>query len=188
MWIGNSLLFNWLDRRLESPSGATQTQKPIGSIWLLHSGGFYYVEKTLLEGQRMPKLVHWFKWQAYTTWLTGILLMIVVYWAGGRAVMADAGVSSLSEHSAMLVGVAAVFGGWALYELMNRFVAPRFPIVSAVLWIGGLIAISIALTQLINEARGVPPRRGDAGIDHGGERDAHDCPVAARAGEVGGRG
>lgn len=150
MWVGNSLLFNWLDRRLEPPAGATQTPKPVGNIWLLHSGGFYYVEKTLLEGERMPKLVHWFKWQAYTTWLTGLLLLIVVYWAGGRAVMADAGVSSLSEHSAMLVGVAAVFGGWALYEVMNRFVAPRYPTVSAVVWIGGLTAISIALTQLIN--------------------------------------
>jgi uncharacterized membrane protein len=150
MWVGNSLLFNWLDRSLQSPSGGTQTQKPVGNIWLLHSGGFYYVEKTLLEGQQMPKPMHWFKWQAYTTWLSGLMLLIVVYWAGGRAVMADAGVSSLSEHSAMLVGIAAVFGGWALYEVMNRFVAPRFPLLSAVVWLGGLIAIAIALTQLIN--------------------------------------
>src|SRR3954469_3801043 len=118
MWVGNSLLFNWLDRSLQPASGGTQTQKPAGNIWLLHSGGFYYVEKTLLEGQQMPKPMHWFKWQAYTTWLSGLMLLVVVYWAGGRAVMADAAVSSFSEHSAMLVGVAAVFGGWALYELM----------------------------------------------------------------------
>ena len=150
MWVGNSLLFNWLDRSLQPASGTTQTQKPVGNVWLLHSGGFYYVEKTLLEGQRMPTPMHWFKWQAYTTWLSGLLLLIVVYWAGGRAVMADAGVSSLSEHSATLVGIAAVFGGWALYELMNRFVAPRAPKFSAIAWIGGLIAIAIALTQLIN--------------------------------------
>lgn len=150
MWIGNSLLFNWLDRSLQTPASATQTKKPVGNIWLLHSGGFYYVEKTLLEGQEMPRPMHWFKWQAYTTWLSGLLLLIVVYWAGGRAVMADANVSSLSEHAATLVGIAAVFGGWALYESMNRFVAPRLPTVAAVVWIGGLIAIAIALTQLIN--------------------------------------
>ena len=150
MWVGNSLLFNWLDRSLNTPSGVTQTSKPIGNIWLLHSGGFYYVEKTLLEGQRMPTPMHWFKWQAYTTWLSGFVLLIVVYWAGGRAVMADASVSSLSESSARLVGIAAVFGGWVLYELMNRFVAPRAPTLSAVVWLGGLTAISIALTQLIN--------------------------------------
>jgi uncharacterized membrane protein len=150
MWVGNSLLFNWLDRSLNEPSGATQTQKPVGNIWLLHSGGFYYVEKTLLEGQQMPKPMHWFKWQAYSTWISGLVLLIVVYWAGGRAVVADPSVSRLSEHSAMLVGIAAIFGGWALYELTNRFVAPRAPAVSAVIWIGGLIAIAIALTQLIN--------------------------------------
>lgn len=150
MWVGNSLLFNWLDRSLKPASGATQTQKPVGNIWLLHSGGFYYVEKTLLEGQQMPKPMHWFKWQAYTTWLSGLMLLIVVYWAGGRAVMADPSVSALSPSAATIVGIAAVFGGWALYELMNRFIAPKLPTVSAVVWIGGMIAIAIALTQLIN--------------------------------------
>ena len=150
MWVGNSLLFNWLDRSLDAPSGSTQTQKPVGNVWLLHSGGFYYVEKTLLEGQELPAPVHWFKWQAYTTWFTGFLLLIIVYWAGGRAVMADASVSSLSERAAMFVGIAAVFGGWALYELANRFIAPSAPKASAIIWIGGLTAIAIALTQLID--------------------------------------
>ena len=150
MWVGNSLLFNWLDRSLNAPSGATQTQKPVGNIWLLHSGGFYYVEKTLLEGQQMPKPMHWFKWQAYTTWLSGLMLLVVVYWAGGRAVMADPSVSSMSEHSAMLVGIGAILSGWALYELSNRFVAPSAPMVSAVIWLGGLVAIAIGLTQAIN--------------------------------------
>jgi uncharacterized membrane protein len=150
MWVGNSLLFNWLDRSLQSPSGATQTQKPVGNIWLLHSGGFYYVEKTLLEGQQMPKPMHWFKWQAYSTWISGMVLLIVVYWAGGRAVMADPSVSPLNPNAATIIGIAAVFGGWALYELMNRFVAPKAPTISAVIWIAGLVAIAIGLTQAIN--------------------------------------
>jgi uncharacterized membrane protein len=79
MWIGNSLLFNWLDRSLQPPSGAGQTRAPIGKIWLLHSGGFYYVEKTLLEGEPLPKPMHWFNWQAYTTWLTGFALLVILY-------------------------------------------------------------------------------------------------------------
>src|SRR4051812_37397049 len=131
MWVGNSLLFNWLDRSLQSPSGSTQTPKPVGNIWLLHSGGFYYVEKTLLEGQQMPKPMHWFKWQAYSTWISGFVLLIVVYWAGGRAVMANPSVPALGQIGPTIVGIAAVFGGWALYELMNRFVAPRAPTISA---------------------------------------------------------
>ncbi|HEX6574825.1 MAG TPA: urate hydroxylase PuuD, partial [Gemmatimonadaceae bacterium] len=72
MWVGNSLLFNWLDRSLVRADPDGQTAKPVGKIWLLHSGGFYYVEKTLLEGERLPHGVHWFKWQAYTTWLSGV--------------------------------------------------------------------------------------------------------------------
>jgi len=85
MWAGNSLLFNWLDRSLVPARAPSQTKKPIGTIWLLHSGGFYYVEKTLLDGEEMPAPLHWFKWQAYTTWLTGVALLFIVYYAGGRA-------------------------------------------------------------------------------------------------------
>ena len=79
MWIGNSLLFNWLDRNLLGPKDAQGEAAPLGTIWLLHSGGFYYVEKTLLRGQSLPVPLHWFKWQAYTTWITGAALLFVVY-------------------------------------------------------------------------------------------------------------
>ena len=150
MWVGNSLLFNWLDRSLDTPQGAGQTPEPAGTIWLLHSGGFYYVEKTLLAGMRVPQPVHWFKWQAYTTWLSGMALLVVVYYLGGRAVLADSTVAPLSHRAAVLAGLAAIAGGWALYESMQRFVAPRAPAVAAFVWIAGLIAISFELTQLLS--------------------------------------
>lgn len=150
MWVGNSLLFNWLDRSLDAPQGEGQTPEPVGTIWLLHSGGFYYVEKTLLAGTRLPRVLHWFKWQAYTTWLSGMALLIVVYYLGGRAVLADTTVAPLSHREAVLVGLAAIAGGWALYESMQRFVAPRAPGVAAVVWITGLTAISIELTRLLS--------------------------------------
>jgi len=85
MWIGNSLLFNWLDRNLRPSSrGAPEVY---GDIWLLHSGAFYFVEKTTLAGQPLPRPLHWFKWQAYTTWLSGVALLIVVYYAGSSNAM-----------------------------------------------------------------------------------------------------
>src|SRR5688572_9006544 len=84
MWVGNSLLFNWLDRNLKSKA---EHYQGTGAIWLLHSGGFYYVEKTLLPGQKLPVPLHWFKWQAYTTWISGLGLLVAVYWVGGRATM-----------------------------------------------------------------------------------------------------
>ena len=150
MWIGNSLLFNWMDRRLEPARSGARTPEPLGTIWLLHSGGFYYVEKTLLAGLSLPAPVHWFKWQAYTTWWSGAVLLVVVYYAGGRAVLADPGVASLSHAQAVAVGASAIVGGWLLYEAMQRLVAPRAPALATAVWIAGLGAISIGLTRLLS--------------------------------------
>ena len=148
MWVGNSLLFNWLDRSLTRGGVDPQTSKPVGTIWLLHSGGFYYVEKTLLEGDRVPAPIHWFKWQAYTTWLSGVALLIVVYYSGARAVMT--GSSDLSHRQATMIGIAAIVGGWALYEIMQRFVAPRASSFAAAFWIVGFTVIAICLTKLLD--------------------------------------
>ena len=150
MWAGNSLLFNWLDRSLVPARPPSQTKKPIGTIWLLHSGGFYYVEKTLLDGEEMPAPLHWFKWQAYTTWLTGVALLFIVYYAGGRASMVDSPVGGLTHLTASLLGISAILGGWALYETMQRLVAPRAPALAAVVWIAAFVGIAIGLTQVLS--------------------------------------
>jgi len=150
MWVGNSLLFNWLDRSLVPANAPGQTQKPIGTIWLLHSGGFYYVEKTLLDGGKMPAPLHWFKWQAYTTWLTGVALLFIVYYAGGRASMVDSPIGNLNQLTASLVGIFAIVGGWALYEFMQRVVAPRASGVAVFIWVAAFIAIAIGLTQVLS--------------------------------------
>ena len=150
MWIGNSMLFNWLDRSLVAEPDASRSNAPVGTIWLLHSGGFYYVEKTLLRGQSLPHPLHWFKWQAYTTWITGAALLVVVYYASDRAVLADPSVALLSHRTAVGVGLGAIVAGCALYELMQRVVAPRAPTIAAAIWLGGFAAIAIALMQLLS--------------------------------------
>ena len=154
MWAGNSMLFNWLDRNLRpaSPetSGSPAPKGTLGNIWLLHSGAFYFVEKTLLGGQPLPRPLHWFKWQAYTTWWSGVALLIVVYYFGGRAALADATVAPISHRMAVLVALGAIVGGWALYESMQRLVAPHAPQVALTIWMVGLTAIAFALTQLLN--------------------------------------
>jgi uncharacterized membrane protein len=148
MWIGNSLLFNWLDRNLRRPSSTVHAA--LGEIWLLHSGGFYFVEKTLLDGQPVPRPLHWFKWQAYTTWLSGAALLIIVYYAGGRAILADPAIAPLSHGAAVLIGVGSIVAGLALYEATQRWVAPARARVATLLWLGGLTAIAVADTRLLS--------------------------------------
>jgi uncharacterized membrane protein len=141
MWVGNSLLFNWLDRNLHSKPEHYQGS---GAIWLLHSGGFYYVEKTLLPGQKLPIPLHWFKWQAYTTWLSGVALLIAVYWVGGRATL---GARVGSQPKAVALAAGLIVAGWAIYEIMNRFVAPRVPALSLAIWMSALLLISWLMTK-----------------------------------------
>ncbi len=101
MWIGNSLLFNWLDRNLLQPAQprdlkAAKEGRLIGEMWMVHSGGFYQVEKKFLAPSEMPEALHWFKWQSYTTWMSGMALLILVYYLGGEAFLIDRQVADLS--------------------------------------------------------------------------------------------
>jgi uncharacterized membrane protein len=148
MWIGNSLLFNWLDRNLRPASRGRP--ELYGDIWLLHSGGFYFVEKTSLAGQPMPRPLHWFKWQAYTTWWSGTALLVVVYYLGGRALLSDPSKVALSPAVAMAIGVGSIVVGWALYDALWRFTAANSTKLAAGLSIAALVAIVVALTSVLS--------------------------------------
>ena len=78
MWIGNSMLFNWLDRNLIKPPSDPAHRLSQGKIYMVHSGAFYEVEKKLLEPGQLPDQLHWFKWQNFITWATGISLLVIV--------------------------------------------------------------------------------------------------------------
>jgi uncharacterized membrane protein len=147
MWVGNSLLFNWLDRNLQRDAGAGE--RHLGRIWLLHSGGFYDVEKKFLAPNEMPPVLHWFKWQAYTTWMTGVALLALLYWTGGAALMTDPSISRISAGPAAHLGVAVVFGGWAVYEGLWRLVG-RFQGLATGLSLALLAVVVGALTHLLS--------------------------------------
>jgi uncharacterized membrane protein len=148
MWIGNSLLFIWLDKTLRpSRRGGEGIQ---GESWLLHSGGFYFVEKTQLVGQPLPHPLHWFKWQAYTTWISGAALLLVVYYLGGRASLEDPAVASLSHGAAVAVGVGTVLGGVAVYELLQRAVAPRAPRMANAVLLLAFVGVVYAVTHALS--------------------------------------
>jgi uncharacterized membrane protein len=118
MWIGNSLLFNWLDRNLVKLEAAKEGH--IGEIWLLHSGAFYQVEKKLLPPNQMPAVVHWFKWQSYTTWMSGIALLVLVYYMGGAGMLVDPAVRDIPHGAAVAIGAGFLAGGFLGYDLIWR--------------------------------------------------------------------
>jgi uncharacterized membrane protein len=116
LWIGNSMLFNWLDRNLEPREGAPEGFQ--GEMWMVHSGGFYQVEKKLLPPGQLPERLHWFKWQNGATWISGICLLAVVYYMGGAAYMLDPSVSNIGLGAAIALGIAVLIGSWFIYDFI----------------------------------------------------------------------
>ena len=86
MWVGTTYYFTWLDARLTEEEKAVANVSKLAQIWMVHSGGFYVVEKRKVPDELSRKL-HWFKWEAGTTWLSGFALLIVVYYIGGGALI-----------------------------------------------------------------------------------------------------
>ena len=115
-WIGTSLYFMWLDAaliRTDPPRGGVE-----GHAWLLHSGGFYLVERRKLPPGQLPSPIHWFKWEAAMTWLTGFPLLVLVYYMTGGVYLVDPAVSSITPGRAALLGIAALALAWVVYDLV----------------------------------------------------------------------
>ncbi len=148
MWIGNSMLFNWLDRNLERSEGSLPNYQ--GKIWLLHSGAFYDVDKKLLGPNEMPAKLHWFKWQNFTTWASGILLLFVVYYAGGGALLIDPSVRALGAPVAIAISLTFIVGSWYFYDLVWISPLAKKPIVAATVSFIYMGLASFALTKIFS--------------------------------------
>lgn len=151
LWIGATWYFTWLDRRFH-------TTDP-DEVWMVHSGGFYQVKKV---GSPSPNhTLHWFKWEAAVTWMTGLVLLILVYYMGG--LMSDGEPGKLNNAQAIGAGVATMIVGWFVYDLilarnnwlaliggffvivgtawlLTRFIAPR----AAFMHVGTLLGTCMA--------------------------------------------
>jgi uncharacterized membrane protein len=139
MWVGNSFLWNWLDRNLVKDADGDELH--LGRIWLLHSGAFYEMEKKLLGPGQMPKVLHWFKWQSYTTWMTGFALLVLLYWSDGGTLMIDPERMPLTSLQATVIGVVFVFGGFLIYDLTWRLLhrLPRIAMGLTLLMLAGAV-------------------------------------------------
>jgi len=138
MWIGNSMLWNWIDRNLETPADLDRSS--IGKIWLLHSGAFYHMEKTLDPPGGLPKALHWFKWQSYITWLSGAALLAIVYYLTGGVLLVSAS-TSLDPRVAIAISVALILLAWPVYNML------RFNVVTGCL---AIVALTFGLTRIFS--------------------------------------
>jgi uncharacterized membrane protein/cytochrome c551/c552 len=117
MWIGDSFLFMWLDSQLRKP-GRPLEGEVVGELWMAHSGGFYEVVKRK-SLQALPTPLHFFKWESYSTWISGFLLLIIVYYLGDRAMLTDAS-SPLSHGQAVHISLGLIVAGLVVYDGLCR--------------------------------------------------------------------
>jgi len=118
-WIGSSLYFIWLDNHLEAP-GAGGDGRISGELWSVHGGGFYRAMKFRDAPEQMPATLHWFKWEAYWTWLSGMFLLILVYWYSAEVYLVDPAVADLAPLTAVAIAAAFIVGGWLVYDFVCR--------------------------------------------------------------------
>ena len=120
-WIGASFYFVWLDMSLRKPPQWKADKGISGDLWAVHGGGFYEIAKYKLEPEEMPKTLHWFKWEAYTTWLTGMAMLAIVYYFNATAYLIDPSkVAFGSSIGAILTSLLFLFGSYFLYEVIVR--------------------------------------------------------------------
>jgi uncharacterized membrane protein len=146
-WIGSSFYFIWLDRALTKPPAPRPGVE--GDLWMVHSGGFYQVEKRRPGPGEMPTVLHWFKWEALLTWISGIALLILVYYMSSGAYLLDPAVSGIGPGTATAL-IALLVGGWAVYDLLWRSpLAARRAVATGVSLLL-LAAVTLALSRLLS--------------------------------------
>ncbi len=115
-WIGSSFYFMWLDSHMEAPEPPRPDVE--GSLWMVHSGGFYAVEKRLIKPGGMPKTLHWFKWEAAFTWVSGMFLLGVVYYLSGGVLLLDPSRPEIGLGAAVAMSLGTILVSWLVYDAL----------------------------------------------------------------------
>jgi len=140
-WIGSSFYFVWLDDSLE-PLGEREPPDPrvAGELWAVHGGGFYRSRKYKVAPEVLPPTLHWFYWEAYTTWLSGFALLCLLYFLRAEAYLVDPAVLVLSKPAAIGIALAVIVGSWLVYDGLCRSPLGRKP---------RALALSVAIVTAI---------------------------------------
>jgi uncharacterized membrane protein len=147
-WIGASFYFVWLDNNLRPSNPPREGVK--GELWAVHGGGFYQSQKFLTAPAEMPEHLHWFKWEAYATWISGFLLLCVLYYWGAPVYLIDKAKVDFTPLGAVAAGLGFIVGGWAVYELLCKALIRR-PLLFSAAWYLALVAAGYALTRVFSD-------------------------------------
>jgi uncharacterized membrane protein len=119
-WIGSSFYFVWLDNHLLPPEQPDGDPGVAGELWAVHGGGFYRARKYKVAPERLPQTLHWFYWEAYSTWLSGIGLLSLLYFFQADAYLIDPAVRMLSPGAAVAIAIGILIGSWLVYDALCR--------------------------------------------------------------------
>ena len=120
-WIGTSFYFIFLNNSIRPPdTDADDGPQVKGVVWMVHGGAFYRTTKYDGAPEKLPKTLHWFMWEAYLTWISGIAMLALIYWFQARAFMIDPQVADITTGQAVAIGVGTIVGGWVVYDLLIK--------------------------------------------------------------------
>jgi uncharacterized membrane protein len=148
-WIGTSFYFNWLNNHIRTPEDDDRLGGAgiDGQLWSIHGGHFYRVLKYKVAPEKLPKTLHWFKWEAYLTWVTGVVLLGLIYYLDPAQFLIDANVRMLSPGAAIGLSLGALVLGWVVYDLACRSPLGRMPGIFALLGFAGMSGVAYGLAE-----------------------------------------
>jgi len=147
-WIGASFYFIFLENSLNRTQNLRD--ELAGNLWAVHGGGFYYLEKYKTAPKEIPKTLHWFKYEAYFTWVSGMFLLMLVYYFNAAGFMVDPAVANISPSTAIAIGIGTLLLGWFVYDIMCRSSLLAKKKLFALIGFGILTAISFFLSQFLS--------------------------------------
>ncbi len=145
-WIGASFYFVWLENNLNRVNPKTGLS---GDLWAIHGGGIYHLEKYKLAPPEMPEHLHWFKWEAYFTWITGVCLLGVVYYLNAEIYLIAPG-SGLDSTTAIAIGIGSLIAGWFIYDLLCDSPLGKTPMLLGLVLFVGLVGATYGLSQVFS--------------------------------------
>jgi uncharacterized membrane protein len=150
-WIGTSFYFNWLNNHVRpvEEKDAEETEEGVsGELWSIHGGHFYRVVKYKVAPPKLPKVLHWFKYEAYFTWITGICLLVVVYYLDTSKYLVDERIEIMPAWQGIAIGLGTIAAAWVVYHYTLKTPLKRQPVVIALIGFAAATGIGYFLTTM----------------------------------------